>query len=397
MSAPTALILGGAFGALPIARSLRRQKIAVHCHDRDRDAVAFSSRFVTPYAPGVEGEPLLHQLEAFSRGAGRRPVLFVTSDRYLEFLATHFDDLSSWFAVLYRDAEIVRALLSKESTAALFAERGVPTPATHVIRARDDLRAVEPPVVVKPLVQTAWTESPEMMRATSRFKALRLMSNADLDRWTDRLLAAGPFIAQQLVRAGQDDRYYYVGCRSHAGATIVQFAGKKIRTMHEGMGSETVLRTEHDADVCALGRDAIERVGAVGIAGVDIMRDAPTGKLYVIEINHRFGLSDGILMKAGIDLPHLYYRLALGEDVPPAPAPRDAEWRSLLNDLALRRASATSRSAYALDLLSQIARGRIQVNELDPTDPGPTLWTLRAWGYTAGSITSKIVRHARSK
>lgn len=390
MSAPPALILGGAFGALPIARSLRHKRIAVHCHDRDHDAVAFSSRFVTPFAPGIEGDALLHQLDAFSRGAGRRPVLFVTSDRYLEFLARHFDDLSSWFAVLYRDADIVRALLSKESTATLFAERGVPTPTTRVIHTKEDLQTVSPPVVVKPLVQTAWTESPEMMRATSRFKALRLITKEDLDRWADRLLAAGPFVAQQLVRAGSDDRYYYVGCRSRDGAPIVQFTGKKIRTMHDGMGSETVLRSDDDAAVRALGLDAIERIGVTGVAGVDIMRDAPTGKLYVIEINHRFGLSDGILMKAGIDLPHLYYRLALGEDVPPAPALRPAEWRSLLNDLALRRRTTTTRTTYAIEFLAQVARGQIQINELDPLDPGPTIWALRAWGYTAESIAAKI-------
>lgn len=397
MAAPPALILGGAFGALPIARSLRRQRIAVHCYDRDPDAVAFSSRFVTPFAPGLEGEALLHQLDAFSRGAGRRPVLFVTSDRHLELLARHFDDLSSWFAVLYRDADIVGALLSKESTAALFADRGVPTPTTRVIRAREDLQAVTPPIVVKPLVQTAWTESPEMMRATSRFKALRLITKEDLDRWADRLLLAGPFVAQQLVRAGSDDRYYFVGCRSRAGEPIAQFTGKKIRTMHDGMGSETVLRSDDDPEVRALGLEALERIGAVGVAGVDIMRDAPTGKLYVIEINHRFGLSDGILMKAGIDLPHLYYRLALGEEVAPARALRPAEWRSLLNDLALRRRTTTSRTAYAIDLLAQVARRQIQINELDPLDPGPTLWALRAWGYTAESIASKIAARVRTK
>ena len=85
-----------------------------------------------------------------------------------------------------------------------------------------------------------------------------------------------------------------------------------MRTLPDTIGSETLLKAVDMPELSAMGEAILDRLDYCGPAGIDFKRDPRTGRFKVIEINFRFGLSDGLPVDCGIDFPYIYYRDALG-------------------------------------------------------------------------------------
>lgn len=364
------VILGGHWAALGIARSFGCKGRKVLCHDRDATAPALASRYVEPLAIGADERQLLSALEHIA--TSDKPLLFATSDRYLAFLHRNFDRLKTRFSCFYDDPCLIAALLSKSNSAGLFRNRGINAPRTVVSDSADDINALTLPLVMKPVVQTQWTLDERAMAITNNHKAIICADEAQRATMSAALAPFGPIVAQELVQAAPEGRYYFVGCRSRAGRIVSTFCGRKVRTLQGGMGSETLLQTVADTDVHAFGSLVMERLGIVGVAGIDILRRQDDGSLWVIEVNYRFGLSDALPMFAGQDLPQMAAAIAEGRepDVAP-PAKAGTQWVWLTHDAPAVRADGHSLLAYAGFLLREGLAGRLMINELDMRDPAP--------------------------
>lgn len=367
----TIIILGGHWSALAIARGFGRKGRTVYCHDRDPAAPALSSRYVNPLAIGADEGELIAALENFETD-GNKPTLFVTSDRYLAFLHRNFDRLKQRFAFQYESADLIASLLSKSASADLFEQRGVKAPRTVVSGPESEVAALALPLVVKPVVQTQWTLDPRAMAVTGNHKAIICRDDAQRAAMTAALAPFGPAVAQELVPADPNGRYYFVGCRSRSGKIVATFCGRKIRTLQNGMGSETALQTVADADVRALGADVLQRLEIVGVAGIDILRSQHDSSLWVIEVNYRFGLSDALPVFAGQDLPMLAAEIAEGREPIDAPSARlGTQWIWLTHDAPAVRAEGLSLTRYAAQVLRDWLGGRLMINEVDLRDPRP--------------------------
>ncbi|WP_130011211.1 ATP-grasp domain-containing protein [Serinicoccus sediminis] len=75
-------------------------------------------------------------------------------------------------------------------------------------------------------------------------------------------------------------------------------------------------RTVADPELVAAGRAVAERIGVVGVVNVQLRR-AADGTPALLEVNPRFPGTMSLTRAAGIDMPRLAARAALGETLPP--------------------------------------------------------------------------------
>ncbi len=389
-----AIILGGHYGALSIARSLGRNGITVYCHDKDPHAVAFRSKYVRKLAPGSDKSALLSTLKALSLQLHVKPVLYVSADTYLAFVADHLNELQQYVVHPYQEKGLVDALLDKVKSAHLFEDHDLATPQTWLVDGTTNrrLKDLPAPMVMKPVQQTDWTLNREALAVTNNRKALFLDDPKPAQRLTDRMVEYGPLILQEYVPGGDGDLFYFIGYRDADGRMLVAFSGRKLKTLQDGMGSETVLQSDDTSDVLDLGRRVFDTLNIIGSAGVDIKRNPDTGRLYVIEVNYRFGLSDGIVQSCGIDLAMIYYRQCLGEMIDPIPNYRlGVIWVWLEHELARNAKSIRKFIAAMIQLGVAGSRGRLMINEFRLLDPMPFVDVV--W-RRAVSLIRKGAKHA---
>jgi D-aspartate ligase len=374
-----ALILGGHYAALPIARSLGKQGVKVYCHDQNVNAVAMRSRYVTPFCPGVCSHELLSNIQRLHDRHGIKPILYITADSYLTFLAEHGDSLRNCVQYPYKDDTLVETLVDKSKSDQLFEQHHIRIPKTWLVD--NDLstlpKSLPQKTVLKPLLQTDWTLNADAMTKTRNRKVLRFDNAETAITKIDEMRPYGAMAVQEFIPGHDHNLFYFVGYRSTEGKILVAFTGQKQRTLQDGMGSETLLSSEGADDVTNLGKDVLEKLNIIGPAGIDIKRNEATGDLYVIEINHRFGLSDGILVAAGVDLPMIYYRDTKGENIGPIPSHRtDIKWVWLEPELRLSCQSPVTLLKCIGNLLLLAVRGQLCINEISLSDPGPGLAPL---------------------
>ena len=386
----SAIILGGHYASLPIARSLLRQGYSVYCHDQARDPVALRCNGVMALAPEPRDDNLLDKIREQCEHTDSKPILFVTSDAYLKFLGDHFDALKQCCYFPYPEVSMVEALLDKQKSHGAFASVGLPVPDTQAIERGSDLAlCLKAPIVLKPLVQTDWTLNCEAMLVTNQRKVLFFGTIETAAKAVSELNSYGPMVAQSFIPGGDDCLYYYVGYRGQNGKMLASCGNRKISTLQEGMGSETHLVTGSPADVTSLGEHVFEALDIKGVAGVDIKRDARTGKLYVIEVNYRFGLSDGILLASGLDLPKLYAEECSGQALLPAVSGiKTTHWIWLIPDLARCFKSPKMLFKRLARLSLWALKGELSINEFPHSDPlsGLRILVKEATGYAINSF-----------
>jgi hypothetical protein len=166
------------------------------------------------------------------------------------------------------------------------------------------------PLIVKPMPRR-W----ELWDPTGAGgKAVRANSFVELTAALNRLPADEcDVLAQELV-AGPETRVesYHAYIDDH-GETVAEFTGRKIRRWPAEYGHSTALEVTDAADVAAVGRDVLERIGLRGrVAKVDFRRDRH-GCIWLLEVNPRFTLWSHVAARAGVNLLAPVYRDLIGE------------------------------------------------------------------------------------
>jgi D-aspartate ligase len=240
--------------------------------------------------------------------------LFYDSDRALQLVSRERGRLAERYRFVIPDAGLVDELLDKRRFQALAERLGLPVPRTRPLGdvglGELDLRF---PIVVKasPYRDHRWEE------AGLESKVLRVDDADALREALGRLEGTGlDLIAQELI-PGREDRIesYHVYVDAD-GEVAAEFTGRKVRTAPREFGMSTALETTDEADVRAVGRDVVERLGFRGVAKLDFKR-GPDGRLSLLEVNPRFTLWTNVGAVAGVNLPAIVHADLTGRARPP--------------------------------------------------------------------------------
>jgi D-aspartate ligase len=367
---PPAVVLGGSFNAVSVARSLGRAGVVVHALGSSGDFVR-RSRYCSSFTDvgrGLEAQAgYARWLETGPRGA----VVLPCADEGLEFVARNrarLDELG--YRSFEADDQVVLTMLDKESSYALARTAEVPAPRTHRVRTDEDLRTAAAeigfPCALKPLASHVF----------ARYLSGKAFVAHDLDDLRRALALTGPHGVEMLVTEivpGADHGFHsYYGYLDAGGASLLHVTKRKLRQCPIRFGSGCYHVTDWHPEVAELGLRFLQEAGARGLACVEFKRDARDGSLKLIECNHRFTAANELLRAAGMDLALFAYNRLVGRTLPRVDGYRSGVylWHPIEDIRAFRQYRRQGELTTAAWLRSLLHRPRFPLLRLE--DPLPS-------------------------
>jgi D-aspartate ligase len=321
-----ALIVGGAHGALALARSLGRRGIPV-CYLTDDHPIARYSRYtVRSFAwdgPGEDGAIAFlkdlardHHLEGW--------VLIAAGDAELLALSQHHAELSTVFRVAVPPWETVRWTHDKRLTYERAAAFGIDYPRCYNPRDLQELAALDCrfPVVLKPTVR-------EQRNDFTRAKAWRVDDRAALlarYRQAAAMVGERAIVLQELIPGGGSAQFSYAAVW-HRGAPVASLVARRTRQYPVDFGyTSTYVETIEQNDVEAAACRFLRSINYSGLVEVEFKRDHRDGRYKLLDVNARAWTWNALGSIAGVDFAHVLWRLTMGETVAPVRCQADAAW-----------------------------------------------------------------------
>jgi D-aspartate ligase len=385
---PPAILLGGDFTALSVARSLAAAGVRVHALGGPTEPVRHS-RFCAEFVDGAENlqERALEYLESAPSGA----VVLPCSDDGLELVARHRTSLLELGLVpIEADSELLLALLDKERTHGLAAKAGIAVPETVSIRDEDELRAVAGeigyPCALKPASSHDFTRHFPV-------KGFVAENQAELEEAFRRTRELGIKMMVTEMIPGPDDAY--PSCFSYLdeqNEPLFILTKRKFRQYPIRFGSSCYHVTDWDPEAAELGVRFLRSVGMRGLAHVEFKRDTRDGRLKLIECNPRLTGTAGLFRAAGADLPLFIYNRLVGRPDPPMADYRKGMgmWWPLNDFRAFRAYRSRGELSFGHWAGSLLRRQHFPL--ASRRDPMPT---IAASGRRIGNAWRKLRRRAR--
>lgn len=371
--------------ALAFTRSLGRAGVPVVVHAHDAWPVARFSRHATSFrrAPDPNEPDVFIPWLRDELRVGRIAIVAPTSDAIAFALAETRDAFPVEVGrALPRRERALDALLKGRFHAAC-ARAGFATPwsfePSSVEEARDRARELPYPVILKPkshigvgLERGAVVhDERELVRAYAPYPA---------PPGSQRVLARIPSLRLPMIQEyvpGALDSLLSVSGVIGANGRAIAFAGsRKLRQWPPTLGVGVAFESAFDDEAIARGVALAERVLGAGLFELEWIRDARDGALRAIDLNPRAYGQIALDVGRGLDLPLLWYRVAIGEEVPAIGAASAAlRWLHAIPD-AVEHAVAVTRGPHRLlkarEFLDEHAAPHVDVVH-DRRDPLPTL------------------------
>lgn len=367
---PPAVLLGGGPTAVPVARSLAGDGVAVHALGWAGDPLQWSRCGASFVDLGRERpqDRWLDWLEGAPAGA----VLLPCSDDGLELVARHRAELQDRGLIpIEADDEVVLTMLDKHRTYALARERGIPVPLEASVKSANDLEQAAGrfgyPCALKPAHSHLF----------ARHFAVKAFVAHDADELREAFARVEPLglemVLMEIVAPEHDECRSYYSYLDERGEPLLHVTKRKLRQYPIGFGNGCFHMTDWDPEVAEAGLRFFQALGVRGLACVELKRGAAGGPLKVIECNHRFTAATELLRACGVDLTLFTYNRLLGRPTPAVARYRTGVglWYPIQDTLALRLLRRSGRLSLRGWLRSLMRPLRFPVARL--SDPLPTL------------------------
>lgn len=378
-----ALVVGGDYQGLGIARSLGRQGIPVVVLD-DEISIARSSRYVQRSVkvdalrdPGETVETLVDVAERLGLQGW---VLFPTREETVAAISSNRDRLLEVYRVPTPSWETVRQAWDKRATYSLAQELGVDAPRCWFPRTEADLEQVPSgaPVVIKPAIKEnffyatsakAWrADTPEQLR--------------DAFRRASQVIDPSEIIVQEMIPGGGNEQLAYCAF-FRAGEPVASMTVRRRRQHPSDFGrASTFVETVDLPEIEEPSQRFLKAVDYYGLVELEYKRDPRDGRAKLLDVNARTWGYHSIGTAAGVDFPYLLYRDQLGERVDPCRARAGARWIRLSTDVP--------------NAVKDVAKGQLRVGDYlrslrgvdvdavwSVSDPLPALMELGLLPYLA--------------
>ena len=388
---PAALVMNTHITGLAVTRSLGRAGIPVLGLDDERGGLGQHSRHLAGLGlvpgPTVDGgAALADHLEALGPSFAERPVLMPTNDDWVLALARHRQRLEPHYRYPFAAYDVVQRALSKTDLYRTCQALGVEVPQTWYLdegRSPEQVATeVDYPCVLKP-------DDSRGFYSAFRVKVFVVDTPA---AFVERCAAAAAYgltlVAQRWIGTEPGGFWSVASYLSPGGAPRGVFTGRKLEQWPPDFGTSCLADARWDPQIADAGVRVLQALGYHGISEVEFVRDAATGRLLLLDVNTRAWKWVGLPVAAGVDLPLLAYRDAVGDGFDSGPQRDGARWTFLRDYLPLVRAGAATvpeaqvTKAEWMAILAGTPSDLVDAVH-DPDDPEPAYDVL--WdGLTGG-------------
>jgi len=370
-----ALVLGGDYRALGVARSLGRRGIPVWLVTDDH-WLAAASRYVSRRFRAPEGGEIaqLQFLERLASEEGAAGWMIVpTTDRAAELLSRHHRRIAEHYLVSVPPWQTLRWAHDKRMTYALAEKVGVDYPWTLAPADEGDLwkAAGHFPVILKPAYK------PERNAFTDD-KAWRIEDEAALlvaYRAACELITPSAVLVQEFVGGDGSAQFSYAALAVN-GRPVASLCARRVRQWPAAIGrTSTYVETIESPEVERAAERLLDGMRFTGLVEIEFKRDATDGRLKLLDINPRVWGWHSIGRRAGVDFSYLLWRFHHGEPVEPVRARAGTRWMRLVTDLPMALLELLQGRLGALDYLRSL-RGPVEGAVFAADDPLPGLCEL---------------------
>jgi len=385
---PGAIVLGGNFVGLGVARSLGAQGIRTWVIDSSRSkSIAQFSRYTERFLEVKEAlvdvllrEAKQHHLEGW--------VLIPVSDDYVELLSANRDVLGEVFRVTSPTLDVTAYALDKRLTYELARNLAIDAPWTAVSRSVAELDPdnIPYPVILKPAINHHFFPH-------TNLKALAVGVPQELRQRFSQMckyIPADEILIQERIPGGGENQYSFCAiCKD--GAAYGAFVARRRRQYPVEFGNaSTFVETVDQPEVEVAGRRFLEAIRFDGVVEIEFKFDPRDGKYKILDVNPRIWCWHTLGKAAGIDFPYLLWRQVVGLPAPTLGVPHNAAWvREITDVVAILKSP--SRSAELKRLLQAVFQRRLTSASLNLLDPLPFFAEFALW------ISSGLSRQKKAK
>jgi predicted ATP-grasp superfamily ATP-dependent carboligase len=378
-----ALVVGGDYQGLGIARSLGRHGIPV-CVLDDEVSIARASRFVQRHVRVQDLRGSEQTIEALVDVCGRLQlqgwVLYPTREETVAAIASNRDMLAGLFRVPTPAWPSVRPAWDKRETYQLADRLGIPTPRTWFPQDERDLRLIDTdaPVVIKPAIKE------HFIYATGA-KAWRVDNSEELLAAYRRACATidpGEILVQEMIPGGGDRQVAYCTFFKQ-GRAIASMTVRRRRQHPSDFGrASTFVETIELAELEKPSIRFLQEIDYYGLVELEYKQDPRDGRYKLLDVNARTWGYHSLGPAAGVDFTYLLYRDQLGLPLQPASARAGVRWIRLVTDLPNAARDIKAGTARTGDYLRSL-RGVDTEAVFSVRDPLPGLYELALLPYLA--------------
>ncbi len=328
-----ALIIGGAHGSLAVARSLGRQGIS-SCFVTDDHPLPGFSRYARHSLswPGPGHDQALAELLGLGRSYRLEGwVLFPGGDAEVRFVAQNHAALATMFRLTIPPWETVQWACDKRLTYQRAASLGIAIPRPYAAQSLDQLADQELrfPLVLKPAARGS-------DNAFTRAKAWRVEDRPALLSLYPRaaaLVGEQAVVVQELIPGTGAVQFSYAAVwdQGRPVASLVARRGRQypIDFGYTSTYVETVEQPEVETAACRF----LASLNYSGLVEIEFKFDARDGCHKILDVNPRCWTWIALGAAAGVDFPHMLWRVAMGESLPPARGWAGVAWSHMPPDL----------------------------------------------------------------
>jgi len=332
-----AVVLGLCPTGLAVIHALGRCGVPVWGTDTNRWAPGFRSSWLKSlgeFAP-QDDDRLIARLQRLHDDTGAKPVLYATSDDYLEFIARNDDRLQHCALYPELNSERLSTYINKRTFYTRCEAAGILIPETFYFDSRAELEkiAVELPypVILKPIRVHIWDRRFKGQKAIAANSVGELMAGY---RRVEAAGLAGEVMVQRLIGRSDRDIRIYAAYVDRQGNIRNPFSGWKLRQIPPRFGTTAAARMEVDEAFQARCAELLRTLDHRGLCDVEFKREPQSGREYVMEVNPRTGRWYKLVESSTGNLPLVCYNDLTGLDIKPSTPRKADKWFFVGRDLA---------------------------------------------------------------
>ena len=296
------IIGGDHYNTLGVVRSLGEKGILSHVliQGGSNKSFVLKSKYVKEGLVCEDDKGLLCQLLRVTWD--EKPVLFCCSDRALEFVVSHYEELVGLYILpVCKNYRLTVSLLEKSFITEYASHHGVSVPLSWTAKNREIPEGIVYPVITKSLTSLGGSKS-DMVVCNNKDELVTVFNDHHcLD-----------YQIQQYI--DYEKEISILGCVTPDGQVVFSGCIDKLRTCMIGTSSFAVM-----VDNSLLGKEIepLERMlkasGYTGLFSAEyLLKD---GKYFFLEVNFRNDGNTYVATSAGINLPYIWYSSCCGCNV----------------------------------------------------------------------------------
>ncbi len=305
-----AVVLGtNYYIGLSIIRCLGVEDVHVVACDYDlKTSYGAKSKYISEFLL-IDGlnkidENALDQLLDYGKKQDKKPVLFPSHDKYVEFIDKYYNELSAYFLISQKK-DLNSILMDKWKLYDVALKHGVKVPYSVDIEDENLDAIIEKnihyPCIIKPVDTVIFTK-------TFRKKTFMIDDKESLAQHVKLCKDAGiQAFVQEIIPGFDDHMLTYDSYIDSSGKTTHYMTAQKQRQWPINYGASVFTKQEYIKEVIEIGKPFMEALDYKGFSEIEFKRHEKTGEIYLIEINVRTTNFNNLIYKTGINMPYIAY------------------------------------------------------------------------------------------